>query len=163
MNVPDSAREALFIEALGGLAELIDQLRVIGPAVEESRQALVDAHAGLATQLANRLSSFAVQMCAMEETARTKTVKTVLTNVVAGAREAMESQNQDLRETAQALFAEQARLAIERLTATSQRMVEQQRSLWDQWLVLVLTACASSLLTLAVLWPLAAWTGGWRP
>lgn len=163
MNVPDSAREALFIEALGGLAELIDQLRVIGPVVEETRQALIETHAELASLLADRLSSFALQMGALAETARTKTVNAVLTHVDAGARRTMETQKQDLHETARALFAEQAKLVIERLAATSQRIAEQKRSLRDQWLVLVLTACGSSMLTLAVLWPLAAWTGGWRP
>ena len=52
MTHPNTTREVLIVEALGEAAKLIRQVEALAPALDESRQALADAHSGLAGQLA---------------------------------------------------------------------------------------------------------------
>ena len=52
MNQPSTTREALIVEALGEAERLIRQVEALAPALDQSRQALADAHSGLAGQLA---------------------------------------------------------------------------------------------------------------
>lgn len=155
MNISDTAREAVFIEALGGLSELIDRLQAICPAVEDSRQALIDAHAELGEQLSDRLSAFALQLGTMSHTAKDQIVKAVVTHVDVAARRTVEKQKQELRETAHALFGEQVRLAIQNLAIASQRMAEQRASMRYLWLGHAVMGCA----TFALSWSLPRWIG----
>lgn len=61
MNGPGTAREALIAETIGDLARLLDQAQALQPAMAESRQALVDAHA----QFADQLAAFETQVTAL--------------------------------------------------------------------------------------------------
>lgn len=61
MTSPTTAREALIVEALGDAARLIRQVEALAPVMDQSRQALADAHSGLA----DRLAAFEAQVVAL--------------------------------------------------------------------------------------------------
>lgn len=60
---PSTPREVLIVEALGEAAKLIRQVEALAPALDQSRQALADAHSGLSGQLA----AFETQVLALTE------------------------------------------------------------------------------------------------
>ena len=161
MNLPDSAREALFVEALGGMAQLIDRLQLIAPAIDESRQALVDAHAELGDELANRLSSFALQMNALAESAKSMAAKAVVAQVDAASRRTLDGHKRELAQAAQDIFAEQVKLAIQGLSTVSRGLAEQEkRAIRKGWLAYGVTGCATFVATFMFSWTLWSWTAG---
>lgn len=153
MNLPDSAREALFIEALGGMAELIDRLQPISPAIEESRQALVGTHEQLLAVLAKNLRQFEASMTGMAEKAKGQAARAIASHVEAATRRTLEVQKQELRDSAQEVFAEQVNQALQRLTAAAAQMATEKRSAREQWQALVLAVAVTFMLT----WPVTAW------
>src|SRR5206468_2023481 len=96
-----SAREALIAETIGDLARLLDRAEALQPAMAESRQALVDAHALLADQLA----SFAAQVTALTEKAKVQAVKHILARADEAARRSIEQQGRAMADAARVAFA----------------------------------------------------------
>lgn len=74
MTKPSTTRELLIVEALGEAAKLMQQVEALAPALDLSRQALADAHSGLASQL----TAFESQILALSEKAKAQAVKHVL-------------------------------------------------------------------------------------
>ena len=103
MNPPGSAREVLIAEALGDLARLLERAEALQPAMLESRQALLDAHA----QLADQLATFETQVAALTEHAKVQAVKHILARTDEAARQSVQMQTRAMSEAAQALFKEE--------------------------------------------------------
>ena len=43
LSLPSNAREALLAEALGDLANLLDRIETLAPAIEQARRSLLEA------------------------------------------------------------------------------------------------------------------------
>lgn len=143
MNHPGSAREVLIAEALGGLARLLERAEALQPAMLESRQALVEAHA----QLADQLNAFENHIGALTEKAKVQAVKHILARTDEAARQSVQAQTRAMTEAARAIFKEEI---CQVLQCRSAGQPHQQR--WGQLLGHAVTAAVASLLT----WALAA-------
>ena len=146
MNHPGSAREVLIAEAIGDLARLLERAEALQPAMLESRQALVNAHA----QLADQLTTFETHVAALTEKAKVQAVKHILARTEEAARQSVQVQTRALTEAAQAIFMEEIRKELQRDSVPHQT---QQR--WGRLLGHAVTAALASLLT----WVLAAYLG----
>jgi len=144
VNHPGSVREVLIAEALGDLARLLERAEALQPAMMESRQALVDAHA----QLADQLAAFETHVAALTEKAKVQAVKHILARTDEAARQSVQMQTLAMTEAAQAIFKEEIRQVLQRRSVPHQH---QQR--WGQLLGHAVTAALASLLT----WALAAY------
>lgn len=54
MNRPTTTREALIAEALGDMAQLVDRIEALAPAMDETRRALAQASADLTHHTSSR-------------------------------------------------------------------------------------------------------------
>ncbi len=77
MTHPNTTREVLIAEALWEAAKLIRQVEALAPALDESRQALADAHSRLAGQLA----AFETHILALTEKSKVVTTSRGYTEV----------------------------------------------------------------------------------
>lgn len=111
MTHPGTTREALIVEALGEAARLIRQVEALAPALDQSRQALADAHSGLAGQLA----AFEAQVAALTEKAKVQAVKHILARTDEAARRSIEQQGRAMADAARVAFGADLGPAMERL------------------------------------------------
>lgn len=149
MNSPNTTREALIVEALGEAAKLIRQVEALAPALDQSRQALADAHSGLAGQLA----VFQAQVLALTEKAKVVAVKHILARTEEAARQSADLQSRAMADAARVAFGAELGAAIQRLQSLSER--PQHR--WEAWLTHAAAAATASAAT----WALAImlWAG----
>jgi len=89
----------------------IDQTQALQPAIAESRQALVDAHA----QLADQLASFQAQVAALTEKANVQAVKHILARTDEAARRSVESQGRAMADAARVAFGAALGATLQRL------------------------------------------------
>jgi hypothetical protein len=136
MTHPSTTREALIVEALCEAAKLIRQVEALAPALDESRQALADAHSGLAGQLA----AFEVQVAALTEKAKVQTVKHILARTDEAARRSVDLQGRAMADAARVAFGAE-------LGATLQRLIEQRGRRWEWWLTHAAAAASASAAT----------------
>lgn len=149
MNRPGTAREALIAEAIGDLARLLDRAEALQPALLESRQALVDAHA----QLAEQLAAFEAQVAALTEKAKVQAVKHILARTDEAARRLMDTQTRAMSEAAQVLFRSEIDPALHRLAEPLRQWVQRVNRPWERWLTHAATAAMASAIT----WAVTAW------
>lgn len=147
MNAPGSAREALIAEAIGDLGRMIDQVQALQPAMAESRQALVDAHA----QLADQLAAFEAQVIALTEKAKVQAVKHILARTDDAARRSVEMQGRAMADAARVAFGAELGATMQRLQSAIQPLVERSGRRWEQWLTHAAAAATASAAT----WTLA--------
>ncbi len=143
MADPATLREALIVEALGEAAKLIRQVEALAPALDHSRQALADAHSGLASQLA----AFETQVLALTEKAKVVAVKHILTRTEQAARQSVDLQSRAMADAARVAFGADLGAAIQRL----QSLYERPGHRWEQWLTHAAAAATASAAT----WTLA--------
>ena len=146
MTPPTTAREALIVEALGEAATLIRQVEALAPALDESRQALTDAHSGLADQLA----AFTVQVAALTEKAKVQAVKHILVRTDEAARRSIELQGRAMADAARVAFGGELGVTLQRLQSTLQLLIERPDRHWERWL----THAAAAATAAAVTWAL---------
>ena len=149
MSHPGTVREALIAEAIGDLARLLDRAEALQPAIVESSQALVDAHA----QLADQLAAFDAHVSALTEKAKVQAVKHILLRTDEAARQTVEAQTRAMAEAARALFRTEVEPALQRLVMPLRQLVERLDRPWERWLIHAATAVTASAAT----WMLAAW------
>lgn len=147
MNRPTTAREALIAEALGDVAQLVDRVEALAPAMDETRQALDQASAGLARQA----ETFERKMSALAENAQTQAVRHIARRTDALTRESMDTQSQAMADAARALFATEIHPALQHLALPLRQMVARLDRPWLTWLSHAATAVVASLLTSAVI------------
>ena len=149
MSHPGTAREVLIAEAIGDLARLLDRAEALQPAMLESRQALIEARA----QLADQLAGFEAHVAALTEKAKVQAVKHILARTDEVARRSVEVQTRTMSEAAQALFKAEIDPALQRFAAPLRQWVERVDRPWEHWLTHAATAAVASAGT----WMLAAW------
>jgi hypothetical protein len=135
--------------AIGDLARLLDRAEALLPALLESRQALVDAHA----QLADQLADFEAQVSTLTEKAKVQAVKHILARTDEAARKSVDAQARAMAEAAQSLFRTEIDPALQRLAMPLQHLVQKVDRPWEQWLTHAATTAAASAAT----WALAAY------
>jgi hypothetical protein len=143
MTHPSTTREALIVEALGEAEKLIRQVEALAPALDQSRQALADAHSGLAGQLA----AFEAQVLALTEKAKVQAVKHILARTDEAARRSIELQSRAMADAARVAFGADLGAAMQRL----QSLHERPGRRWEQWL----THAAAATTASAATWTLA--------
>lgn len=145
---PSTPREVLIVEALGEAAKLIRQVEALAPALDQSRQALADAHSGLSGQLA----AFEAQVLALTEKAKVVAVKHVMTRTEEAARQSADLQSRAMADAARVAFGADIGAALQRL----QSLHERPGPRWEPWLTHAAAAATASAATwtLAItLWP----------
>lgn len=145
---PSTPREVLIVEALGEAAKLIRQVEALAPALDQSRQALADAHSGLSGQLA----AFETQVLALTEKAKVVAVKHVLTRTEEAARQSADLQSRAMADAARVAFGADIGAALQRLQSLHARPGPR----WEPWLTHAAAAATASAATwtLAItLWP----------
>jgi len=143
MTHPSTTREALIVEALGEAEKLIRQVEALAPALDQSRQALADAHSGLAGQLA----ALEAQVLALTEKAKVQAVKHILARTDEAARRSIELQSRAMADAARVAFGADLGAAMQRL----QSLHERPGRRWEQWLTHAAAAATASAAT----WTLA--------
>ncbi len=152
MNGPSSAREALIAEALGEVAALLDRVEAVGPALDASRLAMINA----STELAGQVAAFESRMAGITENAKTQAVKHIARRTDEIARVSAEAQMRAMEEAARMMFRTEVGPALQRVAMPLQHLAElahRGARPWEHWLTHAATAAAASALT----WAMAAW------
>lgn len=152
MNPPSTTREALIVEALGEAEKLIRQVEALAPALDQSRQALLDAHSGLAGQL----DAFEARMAAIADNTKLLAVKHIARRTEEIARVSAEAQTRAMEEAARMLFRAEVGPALQRVAMPLHHLADlAQRGAhpWQHWLTHFATAIVAS----GVTWAAAAW------
>jgi hypothetical protein len=147
MMHPNNTREVLIVEALGDVAKLIRQVEALAPALDQSRQALADAHSGLSGQL----TAFEAQLLALSEKAKVQVVKHILVRSDEAARRSIELQSQAMADAARVALGAELGATLQRLKLLHERP---QRH-WEQWLThaaAAATASAGTWMLTVMLW-----------
>lgn len=143
MTQPSTTREALIVEALGEAAKLIRQVEALAPTLDQSRQALADAHSGLQGQLA----SFESQVAALTEKAKVQAVKHILVRTDEAARRSVELQGRAMADAARVAFGAELGATLQRLQASIRPPAEQKGRRWELWLTHAAAAATASAVT----------------
>ena len=147
MSDPVAAREALIIEAIGEVANLLDSIQRLTPEIQEVGREIGRANEGLV----NSLAAFESQVIALTERTKVHTVKHILARTDEAARQSIESQARAMADAARVAFGAEIGGALHRMQSTSQRVVEPTGWRWDQWL----THLAAAAIAAAATWVLA--------
>lgn len=147
MTHPTTTREALIVEALGEAAKLIRQVEALAPALDQSRQALADAHSGLADQL----TAFEAQVTALTEKAKVEAVKHILARTDETARRSVDLQGRAMADAARVAFGAELGATMQRLQLALQPPLERPERRWERWLTHAAAAATASAIT----WTLA--------
>lgn len=153
MSDPDSAREAFFLEALGGMASLIDRLEAIAPALDASQRALVQASAKLSRQAAEQGAAFNGHIVQFTTKAQEHAVNHITQRVDEVTRRTLSLQVQAMEESARALFLKEVHPELRRLCEPLARLyavVQESSNPWNAWLTHAATATFAALTTWAV-------------
>lgn len=146
MTHPSSTREALLAEALGEAAKLIRQVEALAPALDQSRQALADAHSGLAGQLA----AFEAHVATLTEKAKVQAVKHIVARTDEAARRSVEIQGRAMADAARVAFGAEVGATLQRLQSSLQPLLKQPGRRWEQWLTHAAAAATASAVTWTV-------------
>jgi hypothetical protein len=149
MKPSTTAREALIVEALGEAATLIRQVEALAPRLDESRQALADAHCGLA----EHLRTFEAQVLAMPENVKVVAAKRLLAITDEAARKSIDLQSRAMAEAARMAFNTELGPTLQRVQSVLRQLIERPSRHWEQWL----THLAAAAMAAAATWTLALW------
>lgn len=131
---------------------LKSQVEALAPALDQSRQALADAHSGLAGQLA----AFEAQVTTLTERAKVQAVKHVLTRTDEASRRSVELQARAMADAARVALGAELGATLQRLQSAAQPRAESPRRRWDLWL----THAAAATTASAVTWTVAVMVWG---
>ncbi|MEO6277939.1 hypothetical protein [Roseateles sp.] len=155
MNPPVTGREALLIEAIAELVDVLDRVDLLLPALEAGQIDAAAAHRKLAVQV----SKLEAQMVATGETVKTNAVKFIAQHTGQATRQSIDLHIGAMEEAARKLFVAELSPALRALVAPLlqvQEIVRQQARPWDHWLTHAATAIVASLCTWVVM------SGVWR-
>ena len=150
MNDPVSAREALLIEAIGDVANLVESVDRLTSVIEERGRAFDRANAGLH----DSLTRFEAQVISLSENAKIQTVKHMLARADEATRIAIEAQAKAMTKSATQLFNSQVDPRIRQLASVITHQVDRFGNPCERWWIHAATAliasAASSAATLAI-------------
>ncbi len=152
MNHPGSAREVLIAEALGDLARLLERAEALQSAMLESRQALLDAHA----QLADQLATFEIRVAALMEKAKVQAVKHILARTDEAARQSVRVQTIAMSDAAKELFKAEINPALQRIAGPLRQLVHRVDRPCRRWQFCLGHATTAAVAS-SVSWALAAY------
>lgn len=147
MSSPSTTREALIVEALGEAAKLLRQVEALAPALDRSRQALADAHSGLAGQL----KAFEAQVLALSERSKVVAVKHILARTDEAARQSADLQSRAMADAARVAFGAELGAALQQLRSLQERPDRR----WEPWLThaaAVVAGSAGTWMLTVLLW-----------
>lgn len=142
------AREALLIEAIGEMVDLIDSVDRLTPELRETSREIGQASEGLRGSLA----SFETQVLALCEKAKVQAVKHILARTDEAARLSIEQQSRAMADAARVAFGADLGATLQRMQALQNRPERR----WEPWLTHAAAAATASATTwtLAItLWP----------
>jgi len=151
MNGTSTAREALIVEALGDVAQLLDRVESLRVSMEAERLALGNADA----RLGARLQAFDTGMSSITQQARIKTVEHIVRRANEVSRQSIEAQTRAMNEAARLAFTAQLDPVLARLAMATRHLIERTDRPWDVWFTHAATAASSAALT----WILATGLG----
>jgi len=140
---PVGAREALLVEAIAEMVELIESVDRLIPELRDARQELERAREGLR----GSLSGLETQILALCDKAKTQTVRHILARTDEATRLSIEQQSRAMADAARVAFGADLGATLQRM----QSLVEQPERRWDRWLTHAAAAATASALT----WTLA--------
>lgn len=143
MNEPVGAREALLIEAIGEMVDLIDSVDRLTPKLQE-----VSREIGRASEsLRGSLAGFETQVLALVEKAKVQAVKHILARTDEAARQSIEQQSRAMADAARVAFGADLGATLQRLQSLQKRPERR----WEHWLTHAAAAATASAAT----WTLA--------
>ena len=148
MSDPVTAREALLIEAIGEVSNLIDSVDRLTPELQEMRCEIDRASTGLRESLA----AFEGQVLALTERSKVVAVKHILARTEEAARQATALHGRAMADAARVAFGGEVGAALQRLQSLHARPGPR----WEPWLTHAAAAATASAATwtLAItLWP----------
>ena len=143
MNEPVGAREALLIEAIGEMVNLIDSVDRLTPELREASQEIDRAREGLRSSLA----AFETQVLALTEKAKVVAVKHILARTDEAARQSADLQSRAMADAARVAFGADLGATLQRLQSLQSRPGPR----WEPWLTHAAAAATASAAT----WTLA--------
>ena len=147
MSDPVTAREALLIEAIGEVSNLIDSVDRLTPELQEMRCEIDRASTGLRESLA----AFEGQVLALTEKSKVVAVKHILARTEEAARQSAEMHSRAMADAARVAFGAEVGAALQRLKTLHERPGRR----WEQWLThaaAAATASAGTLMLTLTLW-----------
>ena len=147
MSDPVTAREALLIEAIGEVSNLIDPVDRLTPELQEMRCEIDRASTGLRESLA----AFEGQVLALTEKSKVVAVKHILARTEEAARQTTDLHSRAMADAARVAFGAEVGAALQRLKTLHERPGRR----WEQWLThaaAAATASAGTLMLTLTLW-----------
>jgi hypothetical protein len=133
VNEPVGAREALLIEAIGEVVNLIDSVDRLTPGLREATREI-------------DLAGFESQVLALTEKAKVQAVKHILARTDEAARRSIEQQSRAMADAARVAFGADLGATMQRL----QSLQERPGRRWEQWLTHAAAAATASAATWAL-------------
>lgn len=143
MSRPATAREALMVETIGELAELIQRVEALAPALDGTRAELLKANAALEHEVAGLQN----RMAEVTEIARTQVVRYIAQRAEEAARKALDQQSRAMADAARVAFGAELGATMQRLQTTLLPLIEDQQRRWERWLVHAATVVVSVTVT----------------
>lgn len=147
MSDPVTAREALLIEAIGEVSNLIDSVDRLTPELQEMRCEIDRA----STSLRESLAAFEGQVLALTEKSKVVAVKHILAHTQEAARQATALHSRAMADAARVAFGAEVGAALQRLKALHERP-ERRWELWLTHAAAAATASAGTLMLTLTLW-----------
>lgn len=139
MNDPVGAREALLIEAIGEVANLIESVERLTPELQMVGRNIDRASTGLHESL----TAFEAQILALTEKAKVVAVKHILARTDEAARQSADLQSRAMADAARVAFGAEIGATLQRLK-TLHAGPERR---WEQWLTHAAAAATASATT----------------
>jgi len=143
MSAPSAAREALIVEAIGDVAQLLQRVEALRPSMDDACQAL--RHASVTLQ--DHLTGFERQMTAITNNAKTQTVRYMAVQTAEATRRSIDQQSRAMADAARLAFGAELGATMQRLHTTLQPLLERRERQWERWLVHAAVAAASAVAT----------------
>lgn len=143
MSDPVAAREALIVEAIGDVAQLMQDVHALTPALDARCQDIAKA----TNELEQSLAAFEDRISAIAENAKTQTIRYLVARTEEAARKAIDQQSRAMADAARVAFGMELGAALQRLNVAMQPVIESSQRRWQSWLTHAAAAAAASALT----------------
>lgn len=143
MNGPASAREALIVEALGEVAQLLDRVEALTASMEAGHSGLANASA----ELSGKLNLFEARMASVTQQVQTRAIEHIVRHTNEATRLSVEVQTRAMNDAARQAFTAHVDSTLARLTVSVRHLIQVANRPWEFWLTHVATAVASALIT----------------
>ena len=144
-----TAREALIAELLGDVAQLLERLDALAPAMADAHRSLLNAM----ERLTGQVHDFETRMTMITHNAKVQAVNHIVRRTAEVAGRSADAQQKAMEEAARALFNVQVEPALQRLAQSLRDLLERTERPWVLWATHVATALTASSIT----WLLVAW------